>query len=294
MLFPVLILPFKKYLLYERGLTPKQYKAVIAAMQGLCTHATEERLSKLTTDRIRSYLLETSRQRAWSPKTFRNQRQCLKTYFDWACHAQLIKTNPVDAIEKPRLPKRLPRFLTRQEVESIVTHTAWHSWQSERVGKRNQAIIATFVFTGLRLRELLNLTLADVDLKNGSILVRQGKGRKDRIVPIHRRLFPALNAYLSLHPSHDPLRPFFTGARSSKGLYPKDIQRICQLVSLNSGIKFTPHMLRHTFGRLAIEGDLNIYKLKEIMGHADISTTQIYLSVSTEKLKESFDRVELL
>ena len=152
-----------------------------------------------------------------------------------------------------------------------------------------------FVYTGLRLQELLNLEKPDVNLASREILVRQGKGQKDRVVPIHPRLAPVLNNYLAdckNRKRHS--RYFFTGAQSDNPMSGKDVRSMCKKLSRDTELYFTPHMLRHTFGRLMVEADVDVFKIKEIMGHSSITTTMTYLSVSSENLKSALANVDLL
>lgn len=287
---------FKRYALYERGMTPSSYKAICSAVEMLCDFAKTDSVRDLDTGIIREFLLQSREKRLWSAKTFRNYWQNFKCFFNWCIASGLLKKNPMSTIEKPRIPKRLPRCLSKEQALKILTHASWHRWQYQIERSRNTAILATFLFSGLRLKELINLQVIDVNFGSGEIFVLQGKGKKDRIVPIHPRLIPFLREYFqerqksSLHPSGW----FFTSVRSDKRLTEKNIYRIIKTVSCNSGVKFTPHMLRHTFAMLAIDADLNIYKLKEILGHTEISTTQIYLSVSRESVKRSFNHIQLI
>ena len=283
---------FKNYALYERGMAVNSYKETIASMEKFVDFAKTDNLKKLDEWIAREFLHVQGAERAWAPKTFRNQRQYLKGFFDWCVKRGFVAKNPAENIEKPKLPKRLPRCLTKEQTTTVLAHIRWHEWRYKFEGIRNEAIIMTFLFTGLRLRELLNLEVLDVNLEDETIFVRKGKGSKDRIVPIHPRLLPVLRGYVSEHKKQGGAsRWFFTGIKSDKRLGAKNVQEICRKISMASGIKFTPHMLRHTFGRLATDGDLNLYKLKEIMGHSDVSTTQIYLSVSKNSLKESFSKI---
>ena len=139
----------------------------------------------------------------------------------------------------------------------------------------------TFLHTGLRLSELLNLQTADVDLHQGLITVRAGKGQKDRLVPIDAQLKRTLIQYQDERRRKlSPSRWMFSSVRSPAKLTPKNVQSICRKVSLAAQIKFTPHMLRHTFARTSVEHDMNLFKLMQIMGHTDLSTTQRYLVFS--------------
>lgn len=168
-------------------------------------------------------------------------------------------------------------------------------WRYKLERSRNTAIIGTFIFTGLRLQELQKLRCDHVNVKTKTVLVVEGKGQKDRLVPIHPSLLPLLRTYLREKEEMGSRSEWiFSSVLSPAQLTKKNIRTVCQKVSKAAGIYFTPHMLRHTFARLSIEADLNIYKLKEIMGHEKISTTQGYLSISTESIRKAFEDIQLL
>jgi site-specific recombinase XerD len=296
MLIRDLLPQFKRYALYERGITPNSYKAICSAVEMLCWFAKTDSVRDLDTGIIREFLLQSREDRLWSPKTFRNYRQNLKCFFNWCIMSGLLKKNPVEGIEKPRIPKRLPRCLSKEKALKILANASWHPWKYQIERSRNTAILATFLFSGLRLKELINLQVTDVNFGNSEIFVLQGKGRKDRIVPIHPRLSPFLREYYQERQKYtgQASQWFFTSVRSEKRLTVKNVYRITKAIALDSNVKFTPHMLRHTFAMLAIDGDLNIYKLKEIMGHAHVSTTEIYASVAQGSIKRSFNNIALI
>ena len=115
------------------------------------------------------------------------------------------------------------------------------------------------------------------------------------MVPIHPNLLPILRNYLSERKTRNRHSVyFFPSARSEKALTGKDVRTVCSKLSIATAIKFTPHVLRHTFAKLSLEGGMDVFEVKEMMGHSDIATTQHYLSISTESLKQSFRRVKLL
>jgi len=290
-----LLTSYKRYSLFERGMTVQSHKSIQKTLEWLCAFTSTNRLRDMNTGVIREFLNHMRQERGWSPKTYRIYRQNLKSFFEWCIKMKYVRKNPVDEIEKPKLPRRLPRSLTKEQMLQVLSHTAWHNWSYGLQKSRNEAIIATFALTGLRLAELINLKVNDVNFENESIFVREGKGRKDRVIPIHPRLMPILRGYFEERQRRLGVSQwFFTGIRSDKKLRAKDIQEFCRIISAASEIKFTPHMLRHTFGRLSVDADLQLYKLKEIMGHSDVSTTQIYLSVSDKSLKESFSKISLI
>ena len=123
-------------------------------------------------------------------------------------------------------------------------------------------------------------------IRKKSILIKEKE--ENKIVPIHPHLSGILRGYIQKRNKRDIVSKWlFTGIHSDKRLYEKNIHEIWRKISIKSGIKFTPHLLRHTFARLVCNEDMNLYKLKEILGHSNISTTQIYLSVSREGIKRS-------
>jgi site-specific recombinase XerD len=261
----------------------------------LSSYAKTENVKKLNESVIREFLADMSQQRAWAPKTYRLYLQNFSSFFKWCLKIRAVEKNPCEKIEKPKLPKRLPRCLSKEQSLNILSAVCWHPWRYSFEKARNEAIITMFLFTGLRLQELLNLKTADVNLEISEIFVKEGKGRKDRIVPIHSRLAIVLRGFEQESKKRNKFSMwYFTGIHSDKPLNAKTTREICRKVSITSGVKFTPHMLRHTFARLSIDADLNLFKLKEIMGHSDVSTTQIYLSVSTEGIKRSFNNLNLV
>jgi site-specific recombinase XerD len=261
----------------------------------LCKWADTEQIERLDHGTVRAFLYWGREERAWEARTFRNHLQYLRSFFAWCIKQRILKSNPTDGIEKPKLPQRLPRCLSRQDMQIILNRARWYPWRYKFEGVRNETILYLLVYTGLRLQEMLDLEIPDVNLANCEILVRQGKGQKDRIVPIHPRLSPILKFYLNERKKlHSVGKFFFTGAQSDHPMRGKDVRTICKKLSRDTRIHFTPHMLRHTCGRLLVEADVDVFKIKEILGHSSIATTMTYLSVSTENLKRAISDVRLL
>lgn len=290
-----LVPAFQRYMLFEREVTPNSIKCMVRALRMLKAHAGHENVKAMDTKTIREFLYETKVTRMWSPKTFRNYRQYLASFFNWCEREDFIKTNPVSKIEKPKLPKLLPRHITSEDAKLILAVSFDMSWLTQYERYRNHAIVATFLFTGIRHSELLNLTLDDVNLKTDEIFIRQGKNKKDRIVPVYNKLKPILEHYLTQRSrlKHDS-KWFFASLRSEAQMNQKTVQAITKRIAKESGVFFTPHMLRHTFGRLSANSGFGLYQTKEIMGHSSVTTTQRYSSISLEALKQLFSETELL
>lgn len=295
MRIPDLTPGFKQYLIFEKNLTPNYAKGILDTVELLHRYDPSISLSQYKSDHIRTFLYRMKQDRLWSPKTLRNYRQNLKTFFDFAVKRLSLKENPVEAVEKPRLPKNLPRCLTKEETRRLTTEVHCYPWTRPLERARNVAIIYAFLFTGLRLTELLQLKTHQVNFEESHCFVEKGKGRKDRYVPIHPSLAPVLKYYQTERAKKlTPSAYFFTSIRSDKPLTKKNLYTVFHKLSIRCDVKITPHMLRHTMAKMSLEADLNPFKLKEILGHSNITTTQIYMSVSTENIQKSFGKINLL
>jgi site-specific recombinase XerD len=192
----------------------------------------------------------------------------------------------MDDIEVPKLEKRLPPKLNKQEAMRILEVVDNYPYDSQFLRYRNYAIFATFIMAGLRKKELLSLKCTDIEIENLSIFIRQGKGNKDRVVPINYRLAEALKQYKEERRRLNKTCPeFFTSSTYDKGFTHSGLVRVLAQIRETTGITFTIHKLRHTFATLMLEGGCDIYSLSKMMGHNDIKTTTIYLAANIEHLR---------
>lgn len=191
--------------------------------------------------------------------------------------------------------KKLPPKLTKQTTLKLLEIVHNYPYEYKFLRYRNHAIFATFVFAGLRKQELLNLKFADVDIENLTIFIRQGKGGKDRIVPINFTLAEILRRYCDERKRLHKTNPeFFSSLRGNIGFTDNGLKKLVEQIRIASGIVFTVHKLRHTFATLMLEGGCDIYSLSKMMGHSDIKTTTIYLAASAEHLRAQMIKHPLL
>lgn len=285
---------FRRYALVERGLKPATLRDILAILGRLCRFTATDRLQELTTPAIKAFLYDGRLELGWGAKTFRLYRQYLKTFFDWCHLSGYVESNPVMPIERPRLPQSLPRCLSHSEAQRILYSAGAALWRDDLQRTRAEAIIATFLMTGLRRGELLRLRRADLDMESGILTVRGGKGRKDRSIPVHPRLAPTLRRHFAETARTGHRSEWvFSSIRSGSRLTAKNLYAILKRIARKAKVKFTPHMLRHTFGRELVEANFNIYKLKEVMGHASVATTQSYVALSPQNIKASFEQAEI-
>ncbi len=285
---------FKHYALLGKGMTNGVYRSIGYTLRMLCRYAATEEIGSLTPDMIRAFLYYGRSERGWAAKTYRNHWQYLKIFFDFCQRQGYVRSNPVEGIEKPKLPERLPRCLSHEDSLKVLAYSYGYDWRYHLEAARNHAIIATLMMTGLRLQELLNLEVHDLDLSGCGILVRRGKGRKDRLVPVYHKLLPILRNFLEAKRQSGKIsRWLFTGVKSDKQLAQKDVRRICQRISVACGVKFTPHVLRHTLGRELVDNGVDIKTVQRIFGHAQVTTTEIYTHLSTRAFNGNFQRARI-
>lgn len=255
------------------------------------------RFSRVTTiqaatgESVRGFLLDGRVNRGWKPGSFVTIRNNLTVFFRWCVERGHLASNPTDGIEMPRLEKRLPRGMRKQDAMRLLEVSANYPYRHPFLARRNHAIFAAFVYAGLRKGELLRLRLSDVDLENLTLFVNQGKGRKDRIVPICFQLAETLRRYMAERQRLGKTCPaFFASLKRDVGFTETGLTLLVAKMREASGIKFSAHRLRHTFATLMLEGGCDIYSLSRMMGHSDIRTTTIYLSASAEHLRTQISK----
>lgn len=226
------------------------------------------------------------------PLTSRTQRTRLvplRTFGRWAEREKLVAENPVAELVMPRVGQPLPKaWLSAAETETILALPR----VAEPTGLRDRALLETLYSTGLRRLEALRLTAADLDFAGGAVSVRQGKGRKDRVIPIGERALAWLGKYLTearpkLARVGDEAGPLFVTERGT----PFTTKHLSALVTgyvARSGVgkSGSCHLFRHTCATLMLEHGADIRHVQEQLGHACLQTTQIYTHVSIRKLKE--------
>lgn len=235
------------------------------------------------------------RKKNGQPLTFRTQHGRLvpvRAFFAWLCRQNHLLANPAADLELPRAEKRLPRHvLTAAEAERVIALPD----VTNPIGLRDRAILEVFYSTGMRRMELLGLKLYDLDADRGTVFVRQGKGKKDRMIPMGERAFGWVQRYIE-------------EARPSLSLMPDDgtvfltnvgtlfeASRLTQIVrdyvaAADLGKKGACHLFRHTCATLMLEGGADIRFIQQLLGHEKLETTQIYAQVSIRMLKEVHTR----
>jgi integrase/recombinase XerD len=242
----------------------------------------------------RSALLDylvTLRERSYAPATMARKVAAIKSFFNFLVSEGTLKKNPTEGISGPKVGKALPKAISVEDVEKLLE-------QPDKVStpeaKRDKAMLELLYATGMRVSEMVSLNLRDVNLKAGFVRCF-GKGSKERIIPIHNKAIKAVKTYI------DEARPRLLGATGETAMFlNRRGQRLtrqgfwlilkgyAEKAKLEADI--TPHVLRHSIAtHLLHSGKMNLRELQELLGHANISTTQIYTHLTTEHLRKVYE-----
>jgi integrase/recombinase XerD len=223
-----------------------------------------------------------------APATLQRKVACLRSFYRHLRREQLIDHDPTSELRPPRTPGRLPNVLSRDEVGRLLAQPLGDS----PAALRDRALLETMYACGLRASEAISLELSELDLEAGMLHAR-GKGAKERLVPIGSKAVESLEIYLTrsrprLVGIRDESRVFVNlrgSGLSRQGLY-KIVQRHARSAGLDH--RMSPHTLRHTFATHLLAGGCDLRSLQEMLGHADIGTTQIYTHLSTDRLRDVY------
>ena len=242
---------------------------------------------RIQADHVRNYLARLLRGGS-SRATVQRRLFAIKAYFRWR---ELIagKRNPVYAMRAPKAEKRLPQVLNERDTAALVEAD---DSMNPRACRRDRAIMEVLYSAGLRVSELTGLDWRDIDEELGLVMIRSGKGGKDRLVPIGEPALDALRAWRAATPgtiSTD--RPVITNLRGSR-LTPRAVQNIVarRLVQAGINMPITPHGLRHSFATHMLNAGADLRSIQEMLGHSSLTTTQRYTHVSVHHLKEVYRR----
>jgi len=223
-----------------------------------------------------------------APATLQRKIACLRSFYRHLRREQLTDHDPAAELRAPRSRARLPKVLSRDEVTRLIQQPRGTS----PAALRDRALLETMYACGLRASEAIGLELSELDLEDG-ILRARGKGSKERIIPIGGKAIEALRAYLEngrprlvgIRPERRVFVNLRGGGLSRQGLY-KIVRRHARTAGLEQ--RMSPHTLRHTFATHLLSGGCDLRSLQEMLGHADIGTTQIYTHLSTERLRDVY------
>lgn len=233
---------------------------------------------------IRSWVVDLM-EKDFSTLSVNRKISTLKTFYKYLTRQGYITTNPMDKVVSPKNKKKLPLFVEEKQISILLDD---FSFGDDFTGIRNRIIIETFYNTGIRLSELIGIKNADVDLYNNTIKVL-GKRNKERIIPIHSSFSKSLKNYIQVKNSqfNEIAHDYFFVTDKGEQVYEKFVYRIVNkyLNMITTIEKKSPHILRHTFATHMLNHGADLNAIKELLGHANLSATQVYTHNTFEKLK---------
>ncbi len=238
--------------------------------------------ARVTTELLRGYLVFMT-DRGDQRSSIVRRRASLRSYFAWLVERGHLAASPAARLLAPRSGRRLPKLVNREQLDSLLDE----DWGDDEWALRDRAVCEVLYGAGLRVSELCGLDLGSVDYAQGLVRVL-GKGRKERLVPLHRRALEAVRAWVDdaredVARAESPEGALFLNRRARR-LGPRDVRRI--LDRRVAGGHVHPHALRHTYATHLVEGGADLRVVQELLGHENLTTTQIYTHVSKSRLQK--------
>lgn len=305
--FSTALYDFDAYLDVEKNLSPRTRKAYVYDLERFIDawikrHETPApRLDDIRTDDIRAYLESLRMDRNYKSTTLSRTIASLRVFFEFCVTQGFLEASPAAHIHNPKTPKKLPIYLIESELKRLLQAPSQLASGRDPartdlapLEARDYAILVTLGFTGMRLRELVGLDVSSLDFESRTIRV-MGKGAKERLIPMNDLVDKALREWLAVRPlPADDSEAVFLN-RFSKRISTRGVEKLVEKCVKVSGItkeKVSPHKLRHTFATLLHLKGVDLIEIQALMGHATITSTQIYTHVDTRKLKSAVDKIQ--
>jgi len=266
-------------------LTIKHYQRDLKVFADFCDKQGLDHWPKITAHHIRQ-LIAAQHRAGLSGRTIARLLSAIRTFYQYLIREQVAEHNPATGISAPKSPHRLPRTLDTDQVARLLEIN-----DDTPLGVRDRALLELFYSSGLRLSELVSLNLHDVDLADATVRVT-GKGAKTRIIPVGRYALDALGRWVGIRAGLAGVdEPAMFVGRTGKRLTNRAVQARVKLWAQRQGVDFKvhPHMLRHSFASHLLESSGDLRAVQELLGHADIATTQIYTHLDFQHLAKVYD-----
>lgn len=277
---------FVRYLEIEKNYSAHTILNYKLDLQGFNKFIAGTELEKIDYLSLRKYLA-VLKEKNFQNRTVGRRLSALRSFFRFLCREGHIKTNPILMLSSPKLEKHLPSFMTEDEVYRLI-ESAFAKTQKDLYGLRDRAILEVFYSSGLRISELVGLNLEDIDFISGILKIR-GKGKKERIVPIGETALAAVSKYLEKRKKQGDV--LFLNNHNRR-ITTRGVRFLLVKYLKASGTKpgVSAHTFRHSFATHLLNRGADLRTVQELLGHANLSSTQIYTHLTTDKLKSVYDK----
>ncbi len=273
----------KRYSLH----TIKAYKADLSLLSDYLDEVYSTTINRANHSMIRSWLVHEIN-RGNSPRTVNRKITTLKSFYKFAVKEEAIEINPTLRLSSTKTSKSIPSFVTVDEMNKLLDKTIF---TDDYTGKRDRLIVEIFYSTGIRLSELINIKFKDIDFSKKQLKVL-GKRNKERIIPLTKELVNSLNNFIEIRNSMSVKNDSYLlltdkGKKLNPTLVYKTMNKL--ISGVTSLKKTSPHVLRHTFATHMLNNGADLNVIKELLGHASLSATEVYTHNSIDKLKKVFN-----
>lgn len=272
---------YLEYLEVERGLAENTIDAYRRDLYSLATFIQITEIGMIKRIHLNMYI-KNLHDKNYTPFSIARQIASIKGFFRWASAGELIDTNPALAIEQPKLPKRLPKVLSFSEIKELL---------SENMTVLHKAVFELLYASGLRVSELADIPLNNIDLQSKYVRCL-GKGSKERIVPMGEIACNALKKYLKereyIIKKYNITSKYFFIKENGKKLTRQDVYVFINSIGKHINKNISPHTIRHSFATHLLENGADLRIVQELLGHSDVSTTQLYTHISKKRLKDIY------
>ncbi|MBN2831236.1 MAG: tyrosine recombinase XerC [Candidatus Omnitrophica bacterium] len=277
---------FIRYLEIEKNYSPHTVLNYRMDLRGFKKFCGEIELEKIDYLYLRKYLA-VLKEKNLGNRSIGRKLSALRSFFRFLTRENYLKGNPILMLSSPKLEKHLPAFMTEAETANLIEAAFAKDDKDERM-LRDRAILETFYSSGLRISELVAMDLSGVDFISGIIKV-MGKGKKERVVPIGDTAIKAIRRYLDARKKESEV--IFLN-KNGKRITTRGVRGIVEKYFKKAEISHgvSPHTLRHSFATHLLNRGADLRTVQELLGHANLSTTQIYTHLTTEKLKSVYDK----
>ncbi len=283
---------FLHYLVVEKGLSKNTIEAYSHGLNRFLDYLKKkgiQEIPRVNKFDVRAFLLALKK-KGLSTKSVVRNLVAIRSLFQFLIREGILETNPIETLESPKIPKTLPEILTLKEVEQLLEQPN----PKTPMGMRDRAMLEVLYATGMRVSELTQLPMNQINLEGGYVLVF-GKGSKERIIPLGSEAMKWVALYLKGPRERLAKRkesPFLFISRMGRGMSRQQFWKHIKAYGRKAGVqkRITPHLLRHSFASHLLERGADLRSVQMMLGHVDISTTQIYTHVTGERLKKIHQR----
>ncbi len=269
------------YLEIEKGLAENTLEAYRRDLENFFEFCGNIDVKDIQRSRINSYVRELH-ETHFSPTSVMRKIASIRGFFKWACTNDILKINPALTLEQPKVPQKLPKVMTVEEINNLL---------NQNLTKLHRVIVELLYGCGLRVSELVNLKITDYDLK-AKYLECTGKGSKDRIIPLGKKAIEAIKNYLPEREytlqKYNLKSNILLINEKGKTVNRQEVYTFIHEQGKKLHKSISPHTLRHTFATHLIENGADLRVVQELLGHSNVSTTQLYTHISKKRLKEVY------